>query len=237
VVFNLIGKNIKLFEELDSTNNFVKLNVSNLENGAIIVAERQTSGRGLRDNQWYSDFGNLYFSFIIKDNVYRSNLFTYIVQSSVSIIKTLKQFGINAEIKYPNDCLVESKKITGILIESSGTSSLNYIVVGIGININQIDFGDLNDKATSMKKILNEDFNIDEVLKEFVKNYNNILESNSQKVFEDYISKSIVIGKKITYKNEGYVISDIEQNGTIIICNDLDEKRVAFSEISLKELY
>ena len=84
---------------------------------------------------------------------------------------------------------------------------------------------------------LEEDFNIDEVLKEFVKNYNNILESNSQKVFEDYISKSIVIGKKITYKNEGYVISDIEQNGTIIICNDLDEKRVAFSEISLKELY
>lgn len=233
----MIGKNIKTFEELDSTNNFVKLNVSNLESGAVIVAKKQTKGRGLRDNKWDSNLGNLYFSFIIKDNVFRSNLFTYIVQSSVAIIRTLKQFGINADIKYPNDCLVESKKITGILIESSGTSALNYIVVGIGININQIDFGDLNDKATSMKKILNDDFNVNVVLNEFVKNYNNILESNNQKVFEEYIKASIVIGKRISYKNEQYVISDIEQNGTIIINNDLDEKRVAFSEISLEELY
>ena len=119
----------KVDEELDSTNNFVKLNVSNLENGAIIVAERQTRGRGLRDNQWYSDFGNLYFSFIIKDNVYRSNLFTYIVQSSVSIIKTLKQFGINAEIKYPNDCLVESKKITGILNKIKTTRDCGFFCI------------------------------------------------------------------------------------------------------------
>lgn len=233
----MLGKNINLFKELDSTNSFVKLNVSNIEDGTIIVAEKQTKGRGLRDNIWESSFGNLYFSFVLKNDIFRVDLFKYIVQSSVAIIRTLKHFGIDGEIKYPNDCLVNSKKISGILIESMGSKTLEYIIVGIGLNVNQVEFNELKEKATSMKLSLKRDFNTIEVLNEFVINYNEILDSNYERVFHEYLEKSVVIKKRISYEGKEYIISDIEKSGTIIIRNEFTHKRVAFSEISLKELY
>lgn len=233
----MLGKNIKIFKELDSTNNFIKLNVANIEDGTIIVAEKQTKGRGLRDNVWESRNGNLYFSFLIKNYVTRVDLFKYIVQSSIAIIRTLKRFGIEGVIKYPNDCLVGSKKISGVLIESLGSNSLEYVIVGIGLNVNQVEFDYLEDKATSIKLNIKKDLNIIEVLNEFVFHYNSILESNYEEVFEEYIQKSVVIKKKISYKGKEYFISDIEKNGTIIIRNEFEHKRVAYSEISLKELY
>jgi BirA family biotin operon repressor/biotin-[acetyl-CoA-carboxylase] ligase len=236
-VLNLLGKNIKIFKELDSTNNFVKSNVSNLEEGAIIVAEKQTKGRGLRDNTWESNVGNLHFSYVLKNDLGRRDLFKHIVQSSVAIIRTLKHFEIDGVIKYPNDCLVGSKKISGVLIESLGSNLIEYVVVGIGLNVNQVEFDYLKDKATSIKLNIKKDLNIVEVLNEFVLHYNSILESNYEDVFKEYINKSVVIKKKISYKGEEYFISDIEKNGTIIIRNEFEHKRVAYSEISLKELY
>ncbi len=233
----MIGKNIKIFKELDSTNNFVKLNVSNIEDGTIIIAERQTKGRGLRENSWESDFGNLYFSFVLKNDIFRINIFKYIVQSSVAIIRTLNNFGINGVIKYPNDCLVNSKKISGILIESLGSKSLEYIVVGIGLNVNQVEFNELKEKATSIKLSSNKEISTIEVLNEFVASYNEVLESSFEQVFAEYLEKSIVIKKRISCKGKDYIISDIEKNGTIIIRNELSQKRVAYNEISLKELY
>lgn len=233
----MIGKSIKIFEELDSTNDFVKLNVSNLEDGTIIVTKKQTKGRGLRDNKWESIEGNLYFSVILKNDVFRADVFKHIVQSSVAITRTLKHFGINSDIKYPNDCLVNSKKISGILIESLGFKSLDYIIIGIGLNVNQIDFKGLKEKATSIKQIIKQDLNTIEVLNEFISNFNKIIKSNYDRIFEEYIEKSVVINKLINYKDQEYIISNIEKNGTILIRNERAQKRVAFSEISLKELY
>ncbi len=236
-MINLIGKNILVFDELDSTNNFVKMNVSNLDNGTIIVAKKQTDGRGQRSNKWLSKEGNLYFSIVLKEGINRDSIFKNIIRSSVAIIRTLDSFGIDASIKYPNDCLVGKKKISGVLIESHGSSKLEYIVIGIGINVNQLDFDDLNNKATSMKLCLKRNLNIIDVLNVFVENCENILDINSELLFKEYISKSVVINKSIIYKADEFVIKGIEQDGTIIIKNKLREQRVAYSDISLKEFY
>ena len=236
-MINLIGKSIKIFEVLDSTNNFVKMNVSNLDNGTIVVAKKQTDGRGRRENKWLSEEGNLYFSIVLKEDIKRGSIFKNIVRSSVAIIRTLSSFGVDASIKYPNDCLVGDKKISGVLIESSGSSKLEYLVIGIGINVNQLNFDNLNNKATSIKHILKKDLVVEDVLKEFVTNCNSILDSSYDLLFKEYISKSIVINKSIIYKEKEYIIKDIVEDGTIIIKNKLSEQRVAYSEISLKEFY
>ncbi len=233
----MIGNSIKIFDELESTNDFVKMNVSNLEHGTIIVAKSQTLGRGRRDNIWVSKVGNLYFSIILKDDVDRQSIFKYIVVSSLAIVRSLKVFNIAVSIKYPNDCLVAGKKISGILIESLGSTKLDYMIIGIGININQIKFDELSDKATSIKLLTKMDINIENVLDEFVRNYNEILNMDFNEVFNMYLSYSMVINKKIIYHGEEYIISNIEKDGTIIIKNEVSEHRVSYNEISLKEFY
>ena len=196
-MFDLIGKSIKIFEELDSTNNFVKMNASNLDNGAIIVAEMQTKGRGQRDNTWISKKGNLYFSIILKEGVQRDNVFKHIVQSSLAIIETLNHFKIDAMIKYPNDCLVDNKKISGVLIESLGSKKIDYIVIGIGLNVNQVIFDELSNKATSMKLKLERDIEVRNVLQILIKKYNEILEINYNDLFDEYLKSSVVINKSV----------------------------------------
>ncbi len=236
-MINLIGKNIKFFDELDSTNNFVKMNISNLDHGTVVVAKIQTEGRGRRDNIWMSKEGNLYFSIVLKDKINRNSIFKYIVESSLAIIMTLKEYNINAVIKYPNDCLIEGNKVSGVLIESLGSNKLEYIVVGIGINVNQINFDNLSSKATSMKKELRTDFNIKDILSNFIKNYNFVVMSDYSNLFKEYLSYSIVINKKISYQDKEYEIVNIEKDGIIIIKNKDGELRVAYNEISLKEIY
>ena len=233
----IIGESIKIFDELDSTNNFMKQNYSNLDHGSVVVSKRQTNGRGRRTNSWVSEVGNLYFSIVLKNNISRINTFKYIVESSVSIIRLLKSYNIHSVIKYPNDCLVDSKKISGILIENSGPNKLDYLIIGIGINVNQLDFGELNIKATSMKSILGEKILESDVLDEFLRIFNAILNTDYTDIFNEYIDNSIVINKEINYQNMKYVIKSIEQDGTIIISNKTSEHRVAYSEISLKEFY
>ena len=233
----MIGNSIKIFDELESTNDFVKMNVSNLEHGTIIVAKSQVLGRGRRDNVWVSKVGNLYFSIILKDDVDRQSIFKYIVVSSLAIVRSLKVFDIEASIKYPNDCLVAGKKISGILIESLGSTKLDYLIIGIGINVNQIKFDELSNKATSIKSLIKTDINIENVLDEFIRNYNEILNMDFNEVFNMYLSCSTVINKKIAYHDEEYIISNIEKDGTIIIKNEVSERRVAYNEISLKEFY
>lgn len=233
----MIGKNIKIFDELDSTNNFVKRNISNLKHGCVVVSKKQTEGRGRRDNIWMSKEGNLYFSIVLKESIYRSSIFKYIVYSSVTLIETLKEYKIEALIKYPNDCLIESKKVSGILIESSGSMSLEYLVIGIGININQVKFNELSSKATSLKMVLEKSLDVDEVLQRYLKKFNDISNLDYNDVFKMYLNYSIVLDKKIKYQDEEYIISDIEKDGTLLIKNSLGERRVAYSEISLKEFY
>ena len=233
----MIGKNIKIFEELDSTNNFVKMNVSNLDHGTVVVSKKQTNGRGRRDNVWLSEEGNLYMSILLKEDIYRDSIFKYIVKSSVAIIRTLGLFNINALIKYPNDCLIDNKKISGVLIESLGSKNLEFIIIGIGINVNQINFGKLDSKAISMKIHLKKNINVDDVLNKYIQIFNEILDVEFNELFAEYIKFSMVINKQINYKGENYIIKSIEQDGTIIIANDMSLERVAYSEISIKDIY
>lgn len=236
-MINIIGKDILRFDELDSTNDFVKLNFNNLEHGTIVLSKIQSRGRGRRSNIWQSKIGNLYISILLKEDLNRLNLFRYIVESSVAITRLLKHYNIDGLIKYPNDILVNNKKISGILIESSGSTKLDYVVIGIGININQCDFVDLNSKATSIKNELGIEIDLEKVLDECVKSFNSLKECRYEDIFNEYIKYSIVINKNITYQDQEYTITNIEMDGTIVIENNINELRVAIDQISLKELY
>lgn len=143
---------------VDSTNNEAKRRIDSLADLSVISAVEQTAGRGQRGNIWLSDPGkNLTFSIAVK---YGGKLFAdaspeneFVINGiiSLSVVELLAVHGIDARIKLPNDIYVNDKKICGILIEHSVLgSSLVHSIIGVGLNVNQLDFDESLANPTSM---------------------------------------------------------------------------------------
>lgn len=150
----MIGNNIIRFDTLDSTSNFVanSLMSGTYNDGDVILAQYQTNGRGQRDSKWQSlPFENLTISFAIPcDFLELQEQFllgkAILVGMHNFLSTTLK---IDVAIKWPNDVLVNERKIAGMLIETKRVDEKRYAIVGLGLNINQMAFApDLN--ATSL---------------------------------------------------------------------------------------
>ena len=143
---------------VDSTNNEAKRRIDSLADLSVISAVEQTAGRGQRGNIWLSDPGkNLTFSIAVKyggelfANASPENEFVINGIISLSVVELLAVHGIDARIKLPNDIYVNDKKICGILIEHSVLgSSLVHSIIGVGLNVNQLDFDESLVNPTSM---------------------------------------------------------------------------------------
>ena len=161
-----LGNQIFRLDKVDSTNNFAANLIEEqlCRNGALILADTQTAGKGQRGSLWESETGkNLLCSYVyFSDNLSVDFLQELNMCLSISLIKCLNYFEIDAEIKWPNDILVDGKKISGILIENNvRAGKVKSMIFGIGLNINQQSF--LNLRATSMALIRGAEFSIDEV--------------------------------------------------------------------------
>jgi BirA family transcriptional regulator, biotin operon repressor / biotin---[acetyl-CoA-carboxylase] ligase len=177
--------NLKYFEELESTNTYAMKNLAVLNDRDIIIASKQTAGRGQFDHKWLSDKdNNVYMSIVLKptlelNDIPMTNFSQYM---AVVICRILAGYEVNAEIKWPNDVLVDGKKIAGILCESSiQGKKLNGLVIGVGINLNleQNDIETIDQPATSLnlliKNPIDKDLFIDKLIYEFFKNYESFL--------------------------------------------------------------
>jgi biotin transport system substrate-specific component/BirA family biotin operon repressor/biotin-[acetyl-CoA-carboxylase] ligase len=166
------------FDEVDSTSNFLKENHSYFPHMTIIRADHQTGGRGQFDRKWESKPKvNILFSILLKnikfDQMYKVK--SWIV---TSLMNFFHENGVLVSFKEPNDLYVDDKKICGILIETqSDYDEFNYAVIGIGMNINQIEFN--HPKATSLKIQNQKSYDVDqlfeEVLHYLMKEYQRII--------------------------------------------------------------
>ena len=230
-----IGKNVIKFDILDSTNNYLKECIDDLPDGTICYALEQTKGRGRRENSWISPKGNLYFSFFKKQQINRDDVFAETIKTSVAICKLLEKHDINPMIKYPNDILVNNKKIAGILIETTGVKLIDSLVIGVGLNVNQSDFEGLSKKAISMSLIKNQKFVVEDELENFINIYNSL--SNLDSMYKEYLNMSIIIDTEIIYENEKYKITGIFLNGDILIKNEKTESRIIANNYDSQHLY
>ena len=131
---NEINK-IKYFDELPSTHLYVKENQDKLENGTVIIANKQTAGIGTHRRTWYTGSGdNIAMSMLFKPECDLSSLNNITVDVAQSIKKTIRNlYNIGLNIKYPNDLLLNGKKICGILTEINTISGkINYLIIKIG---------------------------------------------------------------------------------------------------------
>ncbi|PKL68648.1 MAG: biotin--[acetyl-CoA-carboxylase] ligase [Methanobacteriales archaeon HGW-Methanobacteriales-1] len=233
-----IGQNIHYFSEIDSTNNVAKkLAEEGAKEGTIIIAETQTRGRGRRGKQWISPAGGVWMSIILRPQIPPSEAPQLTLMTGVAVAETIKKFGLDVGIKWPNDILIGSRKVCGILTEANAKfSTLDYVVVGIGIdaNVNTENFpSDIQKSATSLKKELNEDIRGPELVQEFLKifedTYNEFKEGSFPEILGEWrrMSKTIgsyvevrkqlgkiVRGEAVGITNEGALILELD-NGTL----------------------
>lgn len=168
----LTDKNIIVFNELDSTNNYAKQLVKEkAAQGTVVLAHYQESGRGQVGNFWESECGkNLLFSLILYPGFLEAGKQFYISKVvSLALAKVLKQHLDDVKIKWPNDIYVGEKKIAGILIENTVKGmALDSSIVGVGVNINQEHFHSDAPNPVSMKQVLKKEFDIHDILKAFL---------------------------------------------------------------------
>ncbi len=134
-----IGRNIIHFDSIESTNKKAKgLAAEGFEDGSTVTAEEQTSGRGRLGRHWVSPkHKGIWMSIILKPELEPVNVPKITHISAAAVITALKKFNIDAAVKWPNDIIVNGKKICGILTEMSGEiNRTDYVIVGIGINAN-----------------------------------------------------------------------------------------------------
>lgn len=127
---NRLLNKIILFDSIDSTNKYLMEN--DFASGTVVAARTQSLGRGKQGAKWVSGKGGLWFSFVINKKIV--NPYMFVVAASVAVTETMAGCGIKPAIKWPNDILVGSSKICGILIENDSFNG--RIVTGIGINLN-----------------------------------------------------------------------------------------------------
>jgi len=195
-------------EEAESTNSYAKEHIAEFADRTAIHALRQTNGRGRLNRSWV-DLGNdnLFLSIILKPSDTFNELYPNITQYlSVCLCKVLESYGLKPQIKWPNDVLINGKKIAGILSETvMQGKKLEGIVLGIGVNLNstQKDLDAIPDKiATSLNietgKNINLEIFLNELLKEFFSNYDNFLNSGFDMIKNDYITRSCFLNKELS---------------------------------------
>lgn len=193
--------------QVDSTNLYAKSNLENLADKSIVHAGIQTSGRGRLQRTWVNlGEGNLFMSFVLKPsnsfNEIYSNLTQYL---SVILCSVLEEYGLKPQIKWPNDVLIDGKKIAGILSETvMQGNNFKGLVLGIGVNLNanQNDLALITDKvATALNLEISETVSVEEFLdklaQKFFANYDKFLKKGFELIKNDYISRTCFLDKEI----------------------------------------
>jgi BirA family transcriptional regulator, biotin operon repressor / biotin---[acetyl-CoA-carboxylase] ligase len=148
-----IGQNVMYFDSVTSTNDVARQQASQrVPEGTAIIAECQTTGRGRLKRTWVSPQGNIAITVILYPA--RKNLPYLTMLAALAVLRSIEiTTGLNCQLKWPNDVLINNKKVCGILLESQATSdSVDYAIIGIGTNVNMklSDYPDIASIATSL---------------------------------------------------------------------------------------
>lgn len=257
---HFIGKRIYHYKRIGSTQqlaiSLAKTNISN-ENGTVILADEQYDGKGRGNKKWISPKGGLWFSIIIKPRIYLDKINILSLIAAIAVCEVINEtYNLETRIKWPNDIVINNKKISGIIIDSSiNNSNIDYIVIGIGVNIivdilkinlSLASLDVLTQKVTSIQNEIKEKC-IDRflLLKQLLKRIEYYLflvenEKDNTKIIEIYKKFSNTIGKTIYVHGKdikGYsaIAENIDIDGGLLLKRQNIIEKIYYGEISVKE--
>ncbi len=246
-------KNLVYLEETDSTNNeAIRLAKQGAPSGTLVIAEAQTSGKGRMGRSWNSPPGTgIWMSLLLRPEINASNSPKVTLLSALAIVKALSDYETAAKIKWPNDILINNKKICGILTEMVSCGNDNYIIVGMGMNVSTKSFpAEIQNIATSVlietgvtlcrekliRSIMNyfniyyRDFLKTESLSFMTDEYNSYLINRDNPV--------ILSSQNVDFPDNPYTAIGINKEGALIVMdkhNTLHE--ITSGEISVRGVY
>lgn len=184
------------FEKIGSTNDYLK-KIKKPKEDIFVIAKTQDGGRGTKGRSFICQEGGVYASLLKLNPCLASESFSIMMNSALAVVKTLHAFDINAKIKWPNDIIVNGKKICGILIENVFEGDrVSKSIIGIGLNVNNPIAKEIEGIAISCKQVLNKELNLESVLATLC--FNLYLPSS----YEEYKKHLLYIGEEVTIIDE-----------------------------------
>lgn len=239
---------IKIFQSLSSTNSYLKDSLSEIEEETMIIALEQTAGRGQRGNSWEAAPGkNLTLSFYFRPvGIKPAAQFVISEAVALAVVDTLNDYGLQANVKWPNDIYVSDKKIAGILIENSILGTLlSWSLVGIGLNVNQTEFFSDAPNPVSMAQLLDCEVSLPETAGKLGKNLDKYLQMlkgdvSRKEIHHRYLSKLWRADGNLhnfqdcaTSEKFKARIKDVELTGHLLLeSDDGAMRRYAFKEVT-----
>jgi BirA family biotin operon repressor/biotin-[acetyl-CoA-carboxylase] ligase len=234
---------IHKFESIPSTNSaLVEFSKKNAKSWTVFWTSNQTNGRGYSGNQWLiQPDENLAVSVLIKSELAYQELIYFNQWVSNCLQESISEYGGNVCVKWPNDIILNDKKVCGVLIETHKSGNELNMIVGMGVNVNQMEFGDLS-KATSLAKIHQRKFEIEEILSalltKMVNSYSLVLEKDWSTIRDHYNIHLFRKNEISTFRRDGEefegIIRSVDEYGLLEVeLKDLSICKFQHKEIEL----
>jgi BirA family biotin operon repressor/biotin-[acetyl-CoA-carboxylase] ligase len=246
-----IGKKIHFFEAVDSTNTKAyEFALRGAREGEVVIAESQKKGRGRLGREWFSPpFSNLYLSVILRPKIppHQASLIT--LMAAVATADALRKFsGLDPRIKWPNDVLLNDRKVAGLLNEiHSEADRIHFVILGIGINLNMDESmvsKEIRSRATSLKKEMGQTISRKEFLKTLLGEletwYEVFLEEGGTTILKAWRDRAQIQGKQVNVTSFGETLRgvaiDVDSDGALILETETGErKRVVAGDVEYVE--
>jgi BirA family biotin operon repressor/biotin-[acetyl-CoA-carboxylase] ligase len=241
---SFIGRKVVYYPVLTSTMDAARqLALQGVEAGTVVIAGEQTAGKGRLKRGWISPAGNIALSIILNPDI--PGLPYLIMIASLAVVHSIETVThLKPQIKWPNDILIDGKKVAGILIENEvkGNRAICSIVgIGINIDLNVTAYPEISATAASLKSKTGWEFRIKiirSLLREFEKLYLQLPDSRS--IFQAWCSRLVTLGKKVRAISGNHVIEgfadSVDESGVLIIRETGGRlTRVVAGDVTLKE--
>lgn len=249
-----LGHDINYNESVTSTNSVAKdLGNDNCPNGQICICEEQLNGRGRLRRGWFSPYAKgVWFSVVLKPSCMPNEASKFTLFAAVAVVKAINSYkGVEAKIKWPNDILIDNKKLVGILTEMNAEfGHINYIVIGTGINVNISKDSvpdDIKDTSISLMDVAQEPISRAELLAKILKNMEELYEIIEKNGFSEILAQwrelSCTLGQdvKVIAPDETYygVAEDIDEEGLLLVkrTDGKGSSRVIAGDVSIRSAH
>ncbi|MEM3789137.1 MAG: biotin--[acetyl-CoA-carboxylase] ligase [Candidatus Bathyarchaeia archaeon] len=248
----LVGKYVFFAHEVGSTNDWAReLAELGAPEGTVAIAEIQTVGRGRLGRKWLSPKGGLWFSIILKPKLKPPETVKLVFLAGLAVAEAIRElYGLKAETKWPNDVLVDGRKVCGILSEMKTIGEkVDYAIIGIGVNANidvEKDFPkELSETATSIQKALGRRIALEELFKALLEKVDNFYQIFFKEGFTPILKEwkryasflGCAVEVSIDDERLEGIASDVDDSGALVLrLEDGSVKRVFVGEISLQFL-
>lgn len=252
-----LGQKIFYYDEIDSTNTEAGRRAEEgAPHGTLVIADMQKAGRGRRGRNWTSLHGEgLFFTILLRPNIKPVNAPMLTLVEAVAVARAIsKSTGLKAEIKWPNDIVIDGKKAVGILTEMSAQPErVNHILIGTGINMHQTSFPEeLAEKATSidieLKKNhksagISEAILLEEILEQFEECYETYLKTQDLSgLLEEYNHTLVNRGRRVRVLDplgefEGQALGINPQGSLLVNREDGKITEISSGEVSVRGIY